>query len=174
MGSPPPYLTRVNAVVLGLLGLSASPLQMLPSPPQFSSQNSFHRKIQSLLKNNQVSSILLEAKVLADAHLLCPWLPFLSSPHSLTPLQTITTPSFYHANKPGTLLLLGVCVSIPCAWNTLPPNIDRVFLSPSSSLCSNITCSVRLSLNTLHILFPKHSWLIYCTFFLICFESVLV
>lgn len=140
------------------------PVQMLPPSPQrspvktastesssrFSSQNppsEFH------LTQSQKSLQMLTC----CAHLL----PFISSPPPHSTRNHHHT-AFYHSNKPSTLR-----VSTPCAWNTIPPDLYRVALSPSS---------VRLSLNTLHCFQSTYDFLIDCIFyliylFLVCFQS---
>lgn len=90
---------------------------------------------------------------------------YLSSPpptHS-TPNHRHT--SFYHSHKPSALLTKGLCGSTAHAWNTLPPDLYRVFPSPSS---------VRLSLNTLHCFQSTYGFLIDCIFFLLVFSLCLV
>lgn len=93
----------------------------------------------------------------------------LSSPHSL---QTITTPPFLMPTNRRAPATMSLCCYSFCLERSAP-NIRRVFLSPFSTLCSNITRAVRLSLKALMALSQiMYFFLTYLSLFLVSMRKL--
>lgn len=180
-------LTLVTAIAQNQVSLCFHPCKC-SYPRGFESQLQNKDQVTCLPKTNHILLVSFEAQPITTAtayndvtvHFL------LSSP--LRTSLTHPSPASSSSRRPGKLLPWGLCTCYSLCLQHCPPIIFRLFPSLSSRLCSNITFSVKPSLNIPFITeFPildclTFSWrhlcsLVHCTFtywFVLCLSVSLL